>query len=852
MTRQEESSMDAIHIAELSPDEVATYFSERAPNLKEFETNRARGQCPVCNNDSFVAHLVSGAWSCSPCKKIARNIWDLEMALTGADPETATAEVLRIVGRRNGHHSVVDRPADGEAASRMPSSGLQEGDTDTGSSEPDREHAANNGALPAFAEGSREPDQARAAVEASDAIVGVTSHRNGYKPSCPVAPKGEPDLEEAIPETSEETDSGSVELPLKDANNAASPETGLGDRNAAEGAIPDLAEVRPRSEPMGHEESVSGLGARQEPGGQAMSSNGATGSEEVDASDPTGGESSGDDSVTSAGEKENRYNASAEQAGVEELHQEPSADAIRGYIQEHDLEQVYDNLFQGTCHCGAANCTFTLRAPDGAWKSRCGRGGRFCDLPSAKGPSQSPSPDAIAAYARACGLAPAGEDFEGECPFCAANPHFLMGGSGDWECRSCGRSGEFADLPSPEPAKPTSGGTGPSSTSPPGLIKDKRGAVRPVLANAITALRQAWKDELAFNEFSHAVVHLKSGAEWSDEDDIRMAEWLQRKGILVSREIAGQAVQVVARDVLIHPVRDYLRSLTWDGTPRLDQWLPTYLGASATPYVSAVGSRWLIAAVARIFKPGCKADNALIVEGPQGILKSSVFQVLAGKWFTDDIAELGSKDAALQTRGVWIIELSELDAMSRAEADKVKSFMSRSTDRFRPPYGRRPIESPRQCVFAGTVNHATYLRDETGNRRFWPVTCGRIDIDALRRDRDQLWAEAVDRYHAGDPWWLETPELNALAAEEQSERLQQDDPWSEKVIEWAGDWCEVAGDVSVYGVLETGLDLSVQQRDQRAANRVARILKAAGFERFRKRDGEKLEWRYRRRPGGTA
>jgi hypothetical protein len=250
----------------------------------------------------------------------------------------------------------------------------------------------------------------------------------------------------------------------------------------------------------------------------------------------------------------------------------------------------------------------------------------------------------IHAYIQARGLnQAAGEDrFEGECPFCAANPHFLMGGSGDWECRSCGRSGEFADLPSPEPAKPTSGGTGPSSTSPPGLIKD------------------------------------------------------------------------------------------------------------------------------------------------------------------------------------------------------------------RPPYGRRPIESPRQCVFAGTVNHATYLRDETGNRRFWPVTCGRIDIEALRRDRDQLWAEAVARFHAGDPWWLDSPELNALAAEEQSERLQQDDPWSEKVIEWAGDWCEMAGDVSVYGVLETGLDLSVQQRDQRAANRVARILKAAGFERFRKRDGEKLEWRYRRRPGGTA
>ena len=127
------------------------------------------------------------------------------------------------------------------------------------------------------------------------------------------------------------------------------------------------------------------------------------------------------------------------------------------------------------------------------------------------------------------------------------------------------------------------------------------------------------------------------------------------------------------------------------------------------------------AGVARIFSPGAKADSCLILEGEQGTKKSTALKTLVQPWFTDEIAELGSKDAALQTRGVWIIEIAELDSMNRSEAGKIKEFMSRTTDRFRPPYGRRLIESPRQCIFAGSVNHTNYLRDETGARRFWPV-----------------------------------------------------------------------------------------------------------------------------------
>jgi len=318
------------------------------------------------------------------------------------------------------------------------------------------------------------------------------------------------------------------------------------------------------------------------------------------------------------------------------------------------------------------------------------------------------------------------------------------------------------------------------------------GRILPVLANAIAAFRHApeWGGVLAFNEFGFGTLALRPTpwgivpkGEWTDHEDRLAAEWLQKQGILVSVEIAGQAVQTAARDHPFHPVKTYLNGLQWDGVGRLDQWLSRYLGSADNEYSRAVGSRWIISAVARIFRPGAKADCCLILEGPQGIRKSTALRTLAGEYFTDELADLGSKDAAMQTRGVWIIELSELDSLSNSDVARIKAFMSRTTDRFRPPYGMRLMESPRQCVFAGTVNQSTYLRDETGGRRFWPVTCGQITIDELARDRDQLWAEAKIRLDSGEPWWLETVELVRMASDQQVERYEGD-PWEEVIAPW--------------------------------------------------------------------
>jgi predicted P-loop ATPase len=325
------------------------------------------------------------------------------------------------------------------------------------------------------------------------------------------------------------------------------------------------------------------------------------------------------------------------------------------------------------------------------------------------------------------------------------------------------------------------------------LIHNRDGNPKPILANAITALRNCptWSGVLSFNDFSLGIVILKSppwptsevGKEWTDHEDRLTANWLQHAGIFVGVEVAGQAVQAVAKDRRFHPVREYLDSLNWDGTRRIDNWLSHYLAAEQSNYTSAVGARWLISAVARIYRPGCKADCCLILEGPQGLLKSTAIKTIAGEWFTDEIADLGGKDAAMQTRGVWVIEIAELDSMSRGDVSKIKAFMSRATDRFRPPYGKRLIESPRQCVFAGSVNKSEYLRDETGGRRFWPVPCTRIRIDSLSRDRDQLWAEAVRRYQQGTPWWLDSPELNTVAQEEQADRYEQD-AWQGIIRAW--------------------------------------------------------------------
>jgi predicted P-loop ATPase len=391
------------------------------------------------------------------------------------------------------------------------------------------------------------------------------------------------------------------------------------------------------------------------------------------------------------------------------------------------------------------------------------------------------------------------------------------------------------------------------------LLTTEKGAIRPCLANAITALRHApeWAGVLVHNEFAERTAKLKPPpfptglGWWTDEDDRRTCDWLQHAGIMIGPNGAADAVAVASADHPVHPVREYLNGLVWDQTKRLDGWIFQCLGAqpdgedaperlAQMKYLKAVGSAWMISAVARVFQPGAKADCCLILEGRQGLKKSTALKVLGGEWFTDQLSDLSQKDACMQVHGVWIVEIAELDAMTRSEVSAVKSFMSRTTDHFRPPYGRRVGDFPRQCVFAGSVNLSTYLKDETGARRFWPVKCGEIDIPLFEADRDQLWAEAVARYKAGEPWWIEDQAIEATAQAEQAERYQSD-AWDSIIAEF----CAVRDDVSVKEILADGLKLDVSRWGQAESNRVSRALRSLGWLRYYSGPRSKRTWRYR-------
>lgn len=391
-----------------------------------------------------------------------------------------------------------------------------------------------------------------------------------------------------------------------------------------------------------------------------------------------------------------------------------------------------------------------------------------------------------------------------------------------------------------------------------GLKLDAMGAVRPILTNLILFLREhpSWKGVIAYDDFAARVVIRKrppwgdvpADALWTDHFDTLVRTWFQQQDINAKSEDCGRAVQAAARYNNFHPVRDYFAAHQWDNTNRLDSWLSTYLSAKDTPYTRAIGSRFLISAVARIYDPGCKADYILVLEGPQGKQKSEALRTLAVReaWFTDRLSAVATKDAAQETAGVFLIEVAEMEPLLRASSSATKAFITRRHDRYRPPYGKHTIRQPRQCVFAGTINPPPngYLKDPTGARRIWPVTCrAMIDLAALARDRDQLWAEAVARFKAGEKWWLETPELEALATAEQDKR-REIDPWQEPIHAWLDQQTNPNNTSSAEVLAFLGYD--VRQRNASAESRVANILVRLGYRRYRANLNGKRSWRYRK------
>lgn len=349
---------------------------------------------------------------------------------------------------------------------------------------------------------------------------------------------------------------------------------------------------------------------------------------------------------------------------------------------------------------------------------------------------------------------------------------------------------------------------------------------------------------LAFDTFSNQAV-ARAALPWDlsglkyprpigDNDGVRALGWLEQQALYkISMPVCKDSLISASRDRPFNPLVEWLQSLVWDQTPRIEKWLSYYLGAEDTPYTRAVGPKFLVGAVARGLQPGCKLDTMLILEGPQGQRKSSaVAQLFGPSWFTDDLADIGTKDAALQMQGKWGIEVSEMSSFSKAETNRIKAALSRRVDRFRAPYERFVAEHPRQCVLVGTTNPVDgYFKDPTGGRRFWPVTCGTIDVEAIEHDREQLWAEAVHRFEnrgtGGSPWWL-APDENELAKVEQRARMEVD-PWETVIRRKLADLIVPPHFVLVNDIMQDWLSISVDRRDKGMQMRVAAMLKSMGW-----------------------
>lgn len=313
-----------------------------------------------------------------------------------------------------------------------------------------------------------------------------------------------------------------------------------------------------------------------------------------------------------------------------------------------------------------------------------------------------------------------------------------------------------------------------------------RGKPKPTLRNLVLALELGLDGFIRRNlvkqrdEFIMATPWGKAAGLLLEDDDVsHLKLWLETfvRFPKVPSELLNDALIVVATRNAYDPLKDYLEGLQWDGVCRLDTWLSKYVAAPGEEtYLSAIGRKFLLAMVTRAFKPGAKFDQVLILEGAQGIGKSTLAKVLGGPFFSDADIKLGSKDTIQLLQGSWVVEMGELTAMRKSEIEEMKKFITQTHDDIRLPYARRVNSFPRRFCLIGTTNSEEYLKDPTGNRRFWPTKCAdQIDIEGLSKVRDQLFAEAVHAYRFGEETlFLDTEELREIAANQTSDRETED------------------------------------------------------------------------------
>lgn len=372
------------------------------------------------------------------------------------------------------------------------------------------------------------------------------------------------------------------------------------------------------------------------------------------------------------------------------------------------------------------------------------------------------------------------------------------------------------------------------------LAANTRQEPYPNLDNAIAVLQRhprfagrIWYD--TFHQEIMTTWDCDEPRQWVDADRLRVATVFQREFGLVKfgDEIVDKAAIAAAHADQRDELRDWLQSLRWDGTPRLDDWLQRAVGAPDDEYHNAIGRNFIVSMVARGLVPGCKADTMPVFEGAQGAGKSRLLAILGGKYYAELTESLDTKDFFVVIQGKWLVEIAELDAFRRTDVTRIKQVLSSQQDRCRLPYAKRAVDLPRRVAFAGTTNEHEYLRDATGARRFWPLTVASIDHEWLQSNRVQLFAEAVERFRDGATWW----EVPTEAAKAQTDARRETDAWEPAIA----DWCIGHREVLVSDVL-AGIGVDIARQGKAEQMRVARALASLGFQRKKVRRASRPTW----------
>jgi hypothetical protein len=373
------------------------------------------------------------------------------------------------------------------------------------------------------------------------------------------------------------------------------------------------------------------------------------------------------------------------------------------------------------------------------------------------------------------------------------------------------------------------------------LSLNAKGEPHPNVSNGSIFLRflEDFKGKIWLDTFRDKIYHTTRGGSptlWTDSDTRRICVYFQQTLRMpkFSAMTAFEAVQHAAECDRRNSVIQWLESLEWDGRPRLNHWLVDTLGIERNEYSEAISRNWAIAMVRRAFQPGCKFDHMPVLEGKQGLSKTSFLEVLGGEWYKSIPTAFGEKDFLQAIQGAWIVEIPDMTGFSKREHSAILATITIRVDEYRKSYGRVVESHPRVAIFAATSERDNYLNDIRGRRRYWPLRCTSIEVEALATQRKQIFAEALIAHRNGEPHWV----MPAQHADAEQMQRAEPDIWTEAILEKAEKrWLENLGDrkranITAYKLLED-IGLTVDRQTQKDRNRVSEIMQINGWDIYR-------------------